>query len=1161
MFGRYEMIDRIGLGGMAEVWLARVAGVGGFSKAVVIKKILPSFAQNKTFIDMLLAEARLCAVLQHANIVQVYENGEIDGVYFICMEYVAGHDLFKVLSRATQTQQRIPAELCLYIAAEAAKGLHYAHNARDHYGRSLHIIHRDVSPSNIILSESGECKIMDFGVARATPPGGQRENATRSGVLKGKLGYMSPEQVTGRQFDHRSDIFSLGIILYESLTLKRLFLAKTDLETLVNIRDARLEHKFKKHSYIDEDFRNVLRKSLAREPADRYPTALAMHDDIMQVLFDRRQHVSGSALTRFLGELFDPIRAQVLASDEELLAGSTVEPAISRRQFNSPAIGARGGIPSMAQTQPAMPFSELGRRRDDLVEPASLQPANSVANPALSPASKSLTFSPDEARNMRAQVEEKRGRLPAPPAIDGTPLSSPTAKESARKAADAAAAQAAAAQAAAAQAALQSEAEAQLEAAAKLLDARGPRSESVGVAVVLPKRSSELRVTVVEPRGERNDTAPHPLGAAAIAAAERLAKPLVAVGPISAKLPALLASKPSYSVAAPGRRGAPADSGKSDGDEMGYESGAHAPQTDPEGGPPADDDPLAATADAAQGASGARHDSSEVIGAELGQESGSAQEYPLNAGPVAAVASSAANSAHTLQAVSPSAEHRLQQKADEHRITGPQVGSMAVGARNDSSAKHLTVHQQGGGAVTSVDGAQEAPEFAMGSHISGMGAAELSRPPFEVREPTLPPFQIEEPSRPPFQVGEPSRLPFALGESERIPSAPRIVPPEPAQRVVTGKTPAVGAIKSNPRAAEVLADNLRTGYARNPDSDIDGAALHERGTQPTFDGNADQQSYTVAGAARPTDHLVFRVRLSDGTELSPVTSTGLEALLRKGTATLDDFVAVGEGSFQLMRTVTQLAAVASATQDQRKPPTLAGPLSQWIFVRLLYKCASDRSTGILELRRGQVVKLIYFRRGRAQYIASNQHQELLGPFMVANGYVSQADIDMAVAKCKQTGAKLGDLLIALNLIKPFQLYQVLERQMRARFIDAFGWDGGTYGFYDGIEPPSAIVPLDIDPISILAEGVRERVSLAVLEPLFADKLDRRIHKVKNPLINLSSLKLQARESKAVTMLHSAETPRQAYQDCYSNRQQRLALLHVLFLMLHTELITFDPERA
>lgn len=206
MFGRFELFDRIGFGGMAEVWRARVAGVGGFEKIQVVKKILPAFAQNKTFIDMLLAEARLCAVLQHGNIVQTYDNGEIDGVYYIAMEYVPGPDLFKLLSRATQVGMRIPPEICLFIAAEAAKGLNYAHNARDHYGKPLHIIHRDVSPSNIIISDAGEVKVMDFGVARATPNGQTSENATRSGVLKGKLGYMSPEQVTGQPFDHRSDI-------------------------------------------------------------------------------------------------------------------------------------------------------------------------------------------------------------------------------------------------------------------------------------------------------------------------------------------------------------------------------------------------------------------------------------------------------------------------------------------------------------------------------------------------------------------------------------------------------------------------------------------------------------------------------------------------------------------------------------------------------------------------------------------------------------------------------------------------------------------------------------------------------------------------------------------------------------------------------------------
>ena len=246
-FGRFELLERIGVGGMAEVWKARVAGIGGFEKILVVKKILPAFASNKTFIEMLLTEARLCAVLQHTNIVQTFENGEINGQYYIAMEYVNGYDLFKVLSRATQVGRRLPVDLCLFVAAEVAKGLAYAHNAKDTRGNPLNIIHRDVSPSNVLISESGEVKVMDFGVARATMGGNQSDGQSRAGVLKGKLGYMSPEQVTGQPFDARSDIFSLGIILYESITLKRLFLGRTDLETLVNIRDARIEHKFRKH--------------------------------------------------------------------------------------------------------------------------------------------------------------------------------------------------------------------------------------------------------------------------------------------------------------------------------------------------------------------------------------------------------------------------------------------------------------------------------------------------------------------------------------------------------------------------------------------------------------------------------------------------------------------------------------------------------------------------------------------------------------------------------------------------------------------------------------------------------------------------------------------------------------------------------------------------
>ena len=152
------------------------------------------------------------------------------------------------------------------------------------------------------------------------------------------------------------------------------------------------------------------------------------------------------------------------------------------------------------------------------------------------------------------------------------------------------------------------------------------------------------------------------------------------------------------------------------------------------------------------------------------------------------------------------------------------------------------------------------------------------------------------------------------------------------------------------------------------------------------------------------------------------------------------------------------------------------------------------------------------------------------------------------------------MLIGLNLIKPFQLYQVLERQLRAKFIDAFSWDSGTWAVFLGAEPPADIVPLDIDPISVLAEGVREHVSLAAIEPMFADKLDKPFVRARNPLISVSSLRLQPRESKAVALLQASSTPRLAYDECLGNRQQRLALLHVLFLMLQTDLLTFEDDR-
>ncbi|MBI5608354.1 MAG: protein kinase [Deltaproteobacteria bacterium] len=963
MFGRYELLDRIGLGGMAEVWRAKVGGVGGFEKIVVIKKILPSFASNKTFIDMLLAEARLCAVLQHANIVQTYENGEIDGIFYIAMEYVRGHDLFKVLSRATQTQMRIPPELCLYIAAETAKGLHYAHFAKDHYGRPLNIIHRDVSPSNILLAEGGEVKVMDFGVAKASS--GDRDNATRSGVLKGKLGYMSPEQVTGRAFDHRSDIFSLGIILYESLTLKRLFLAKTDLETLVNIRDARIEHKFKKHSYIDEDIRNILRRALARDPNERYATAMAMHDDIMKVMFERRQHVATGQMATYLEALF--------TGDEHSV------PVLTRDSAPAPA----GDEP------PPIPDEEPPKRT-----PAQARARSSghpqPGTPAAPTAVASLSFSPEEMQRIRARIAETRAQSGLPPLpVDSGELARPTVPQVAH--------------------------------------AEAPRREAA---------SDSTPVDGTAVANSARDTAAQDSGA-------------------------------HEAVSAPSASGAAIRHGTTPSRSR-----------------------LRSLDDRAM-----RANTGELSVAAM-PEGSTGQRRAVDIAIAAPPATNPQARSLAARAMRPEFQTAPFPLVDEGEQAGNKSGTVSVASELSSP-------------VSSTEGT-------------------LSATP----EPAPSPEQLSPADIPVFQ-------PVSA-------SAYEIVPDFVKQRL--GAEP-VRTTAEVPQMVAADAAGAPSSTARSTH------ATHSLQRSQSTDNATD----TVRASTPVTPY--YRLKLANGTEMSGLTLPTLEAMLRAKTATADDVVAHGNGPFLPIRSLTSLSTVAENSSEPPKAPTLSGPLSQWVFVRLLYKMFADRATGCLEMHRGDAAKSIYFRRGRTQYITSNQHQELLGPFMVANGYISQADVDLAIARSLATGTKLGDLLLGMNLIKPFQLYQVLERQTQARFIDAFGWDSGTYAFYDGVEPPSDIVPLDFDPIAVLAEGVRERVSLAALDPLFQDKLDRPLYQRHNSLISLSDLKLQARESKAVTMLLAGKAPRQAYEECYGNRPQRLALLHVLFLMLQTELVTFDADRA
>ncbi|MBN2693481.1 serine/threonine protein kinase [bacterium] len=263
-FGKYRLLTNIGLGGMAEICLAKEEGLGGFERFVVIKKILSHYANDDKFIKMFFDEAKLAAQLSHPNIVQIIEFGKQKENYFLAMEYIAGADIEKIMSKT-----KIPIEFCCEIIAQAAEGLHYAHTKTDIKGESLHIVHRDVSPQNILVNYSGKVKIVDFGIAKAT----SQSNKTRTGVVKGKLSYMSPEYLTGKGIDHRSDIFALGVLLYEMTTGKRLFKADSEFQVIKMIVECNIEAPESIIPNYPEELSGIIAKALQPDVEKRYQTA------------------------------------------------------------------------------------------------------------------------------------------------------------------------------------------------------------------------------------------------------------------------------------------------------------------------------------------------------------------------------------------------------------------------------------------------------------------------------------------------------------------------------------------------------------------------------------------------------------------------------------------------------------------------------------------------------------------------------------------------------------------------------------------------------------------------------------------------------------------------------------------------------------------------
>jgi len=299
-FGKYVLLKRIAIGGMAEVFRAKAFGAEGFEKLAAVKRMLPHLSSDSQFVDMFINEAKLAANLNHANIVQIYDFGCIDNLYFISMEYVHGKDIADIIRILRDRNLAAPLELACHIFIEVLNGLDYAHRLADPYGTPLDLIHRDMSPHNIILSYEGEVKIADFGIAKAT----STTVHTTGGVLKGKYSYMSPEQAHGKVLDHRSDVFSLAICFYELLTLTKMFHAESDLSVLEMVRETKFARPREVNESIPEELEDIMLKALEKNPDDRYATAGEMRDELERFLFSSNLHFSTAWLAGFMREIF-----------------------------------------------------------------------------------------------------------------------------------------------------------------------------------------------------------------------------------------------------------------------------------------------------------------------------------------------------------------------------------------------------------------------------------------------------------------------------------------------------------------------------------------------------------------------------------------------------------------------------------------------------------------------------------------------------------------------------------------------------------------------------------------------------------------------------------------------------------------------------------------
>lgn len=346
-FGRYELVARLGVGGMAEVWLAQISGVSGFKKTLVLKTMHPNLAESPEFVKMFIKEASVAARLNHPNIVQIFDLGEIDSRYFIAMEYIPGRSLRQIRARLRkqegEAQTTFPRWFLLNAVLRVCDGLHYSHEFCDADGTHLGLVHRDISPENIMVSFAGGVKLLDFGVAKVSAA----EKTIQGGTLVGKFGYMAPEQISGGRTDQRSDLFALGVILYELFTGARPFRGDNELSILKQTLDGRFTPPQEVDPSIHDDVARIVLRAMAFDPAQRYQDASEMQADILAHLIATGQLCDQNQMAIYVSSLF-PESSEIPKHIRNALAGGGVPPSASLPPVREPVSTPIGSLPKTA---------------------------------------------------------------------------------------------------------------------------------------------------------------------------------------------------------------------------------------------------------------------------------------------------------------------------------------------------------------------------------------------------------------------------------------------------------------------------------------------------------------------------------------------------------------------------------------------------------------------------------------------------------------------------------------------------------------------------------------------------------------------------------------------------------------------------------------------